>query len=203
MKGLLTKDMCVLMKKMKLFFLMVLVFGAVPDGSFTGFAVMYSAMLPITAMAYDEHSRWDELAAMMPYSVFQLAFSKYVLGYVIVLVSAAATFLIHGAVALVIQGAATALPVEMAAYVCVALLLEALNLPVIFRLGTEKGRVVFLVITVAVIALVVGGRENIAPVFRSMDAGETGALTVFAVATVLANVISVPLAVSGYKKRYR
>ena len=41
---------------------------AYAGSSTASFAFVYSAMLPITAMAYDERSKWDKLAAMMPYS---------------------------------------------------------------------------------------------------------------------------------------
>ena len=42
MKGLLIKDLCVLMKKTKFFLVILIVFAAIPDGSFLGFAVIYS-----------------------------------------------------------------------------------------------------------------------------------------------------------------
>lgn len=68
MKGLFIKDLYTLAKQMKIFLLMIVVFAVVPNGSMAGFAIVYSAMLPMTSLAYDERSHWDELAATMPYS---------------------------------------------------------------------------------------------------------------------------------------
>ena len=72
MKGLLLKDWYTLIKQMKIMLVLMLVFACVPDYSMDAFAVVYTAMLPVTALAYDERSKWDELAAMLPYSVREI-----------------------------------------------------------------------------------------------------------------------------------
>lgn len=80
MKGLLLKDWYTLIKQMKIMLVLMLVFACVPGYSMAAFAVVYAAMLPVTALAYDERSKWDELAAMLPYSVKEIVGGKYVLG---------------------------------------------------------------------------------------------------------------------------
>lgn len=80
MKGLLLKDWYTLIKQMKIMLVLMLVFACVPGYSMAAFAVVYAAMLPVTALAYDERSKWDELAAMLPYSVREIVGGKYVLG---------------------------------------------------------------------------------------------------------------------------
>lgn len=80
MKGLLLKDWYTLIKQMKIMLMLMLVFACVPGYSMAAFAVVYAAMLPVTALAYDERSKWDELAAMLPYSVREIVGGKYVLG---------------------------------------------------------------------------------------------------------------------------
>ena len=67
MKGLLLKDWYTLIKQMKIMLVLMLVFACVPGYSMAAFAVVYAAMLPVTALAYDERSKWDELAAMPPW----------------------------------------------------------------------------------------------------------------------------------------
>ena len=81
MKGLLLKDLYTLGKQMKIFLVLLVAFALIPGYSISAFAVMYAAMLPMTALAYDERSKWDTLAAMMPYSTGALVLSKYLLGY--------------------------------------------------------------------------------------------------------------------------
>ena len=36
--------------------------------SMASIAILLGAMLPMTAMAYDEQSKWNDLAVLMPYS---------------------------------------------------------------------------------------------------------------------------------------
>ena len=48
-------------------------------------------MLPYTAMAYDERSKWNQLAAMMPYSDRDIVLSKYVFGWLFILAATAAS----------------------------------------------------------------------------------------------------------------
>lgn len=203
MKGLLIKDASVLIKKMKFFFLILIVFAAIPDGSFLGFAVMYSALLPITAAAYDEQSKWDELAAMMPYSVFELTFSKYVLSYAFTLVCAVGTFVIHSLVAAVTHSGTSNMTLELMVYICIALVLVALNMPLIFRLGTEKGRLVFIFLAVAIAGLCAGNIGRLRTLFASVDAGSAAFPLVFLAAAVIINAVSIPLSVMWYKKKYR
>ena len=80
-KALLLKDWLVLSRQMKVFLVLIAVFSAVPVLSVSSFAIVYSAMLPYTAMAFDERDKWDRLAAMMPYRESDLVLSKYLLGY--------------------------------------------------------------------------------------------------------------------------
>jgi len=94
-KGLLLKDLYVLMRQMKIFLVMIVIFALVPGGSMTVFAVVYAGMMPYTALAYDERCKWDVLAGMMPYTKRQIVLSKYVLGYLFVLGTAVFSLLAH------------------------------------------------------------------------------------------------------------
>ena len=82
MKALLLKDWYVLRKQAWAYLIIVLVWGAIPSEVLNLLAVVYGAMIPYTAMAYDERSKWDQMAAMMPYSIRDIVLSKYLLGWV-------------------------------------------------------------------------------------------------------------------------
>lgn len=82
MKALLLKDFYVLWKQMRIFLLLIVVFSALPGGYSAIFAVTYAALLPYSCVAYDERSKWDQLAAMLPYTVRDLVLSRYVLGWI-------------------------------------------------------------------------------------------------------------------------
>ena len=83
MIGLLKKDLFVADKSGRLLLVLALVFSAVPSMSAFGntYAMMLAAMMPMNSIAYDERCKWDRYAAMLPYRVSQLVWSKYLLAY--------------------------------------------------------------------------------------------------------------------------
>ena len=203
MKGLIIKDASVLTKKSKFVFLMILVFGAMPLNSFVGLSVMYPAMLPITALAYDEQAKWDNLAAMMPYSIFDLAFSKYVLCYIITLCCAVVSFAVHNTVAFSVFSVEPVTVLELVVYICFALVIPALNIPLVLRFGVEKGRFAFIFITIGISLFCVNNIDIITGVFNSFDSGSVVFLPLFVAAALLLNALSIPLSMACYRKRYR
>jgi len=145
MRALLMKDFYVLFKQMKLFFVMILFFSLIPNQNMASFAAVYAGMLPFSALAYDEQSKWDQLAVTMPYSRRDLVLSKYVLGY---LACGASMLLCLGITGLC---AALKLPVGNTFAPGTALLMAAfgpifvaVTLPLMFRFGVEQGRMITL-----------------------------------------------------------
>lgn len=144
MKGLLRKDLYTLGKQMKLFVLMIALMAVVPGGMMYPFAIIYAGMLPYTALAYDERSRWTEFARMLPYTPRQLVRSKYVLGWLAI---AAACVLSAGGMALTAlldeSGNFSDL-VMLPVLAGMSLFLMGVTLPLMFRFGVEKGRMLLL-----------------------------------------------------------
>lgn len=199
MKALLYKDAMVLWKQMKLMLLLILVFAIFPSGFQNTFAVLYAALLPYTALAYDERSRWDRMAAAMPYSAGDIVAEKYVFGWL----TAAGTLLLTLIIRLVSQhllrlGEGASVETLLMAF-CGSLVTMAVTLPFLFRFGVEKGRMVMILL----IALVCGGAAGIA----GMDAFTLGSvrgisgLLLAAAAAVAANAVSIPIAVRCYARR--
>lgn len=91
MKALLKKDLFVLTRQMKLLLGILAAFCILPRANLCAFGIVYCGMLPYTAMAFDERSKWPELAAMMPYSAADLVMSKYALGWLAILAGSALT----------------------------------------------------------------------------------------------------------------
>ena len=118
MQALILKDFYVMWKQTRIFLLVILVFSAIP-GSFNAvFAVIYSAMLPYTAMAYDERSKWNQLAAMMPYSDRDIVLSKYAFGWLFILAATAASLVLQAALSLVWPAAGSASPAALLLALC-------------------------------------------------------------------------------------
>ena len=148
MKGLVWKDIYTLLKQAKFILLLMVLFACLPGYSMSAFAIFYGAMLPITALAYDERSKWDELAAMMPYSVKEIVGSKYVLGLLLVGGISALSI-----AARIVTGIIKATPFDAEGIIstvilaCLSLVLLMVDLPLMFRLGVEKGRIIYILLT--------------------------------------------------------
>ena len=167
MKALIIKDTYVIWRQMKYFLILILIFSALPSGFNNAFAVIYTSMLPYTALAYDERSKWDQLAAMMPYSTDRV--------------------FLPGVMVLSVLGA-----------VCIL----AISLPLMFRMGVEKGRLAMFL----VIFLVCGAAGAIAHIAESVGSGTVFAfqgpvLGVTLLAALVLTAVSVPLSMRFYTKR--
>ena len=197
MSALLLKDYYVIFRQMKIFLLLILVFSCIPGTFYSTFAVVYASMLPYTALAYDERSRWDQMAAMMPYSARDVVLSKYLFGWIAVAVSAAAIL----SVIWLSDVEGPSIPVILLS-VCVAVCILDITLPMMFRFGVEKGRLAMFLI----IFLVCASAGGIATIEQSsLDGGFYLSLSLVpaAIAAVVLTVVSIPLAIRFYGRRSR
>lgn len=159
MSGLILKDFLVLKKTLRyyLFLMAVYAFFAL-TGAFTysiisGFAVMLGAMGPMSAFAYDEQARWDRFAGATPVGRKGVVTARYLFalillgvgGVIAALVSLGVTWFGKAQVSVWWE------PLAVSAVIClVGLLLDGVILPVIFKFGSEKSRVVSMIIFVSV-----------------------------------------------------
>ncbi len=158
MKGLLLKDFYQLIKYCKMFFLVDTVFLAVSffseeNALFISFPVMFSGILPLTLLSYDERGGWSDYCGILPYSEKQIVSAKYLFG----LLSQAVTVVVVIGVVFVrgivypnynFLSNLSAIGIMFVA----SLLFPALCLPFCYKFGSEKGRIGYFV----VIALTTG-----------------------------------------------
>ena len=163
--------------------------------------VMMAAGIPRVALAFDEQCKWDLLAGALPYTALQLVLSKYVLG----LMATLSTVLLAIAVWLakmllnVAQQSFIELMVYIAAGLVGNLLLQGVSLPLILRIGAERGCLLGLsAVTLALLVLLIiaaAGAYNGPAVIVIISA-----LAFIAVAVYL---VSIPLSLRAYRRRYR
>ena len=203
MKALLLKDFLTLSRYLRMALLFVVIFACIPGGSMAAYALVFAAMIPITALAYDEQSKWPRLAAMMPYSPRQLVMSKYVLGYIMLggaillsVVSTVVTTLVRGDV---LDPASLSMLLILA---CAASLILAVIMPLILRFGVEKGRLVMLVGVAVIVGItfVLGEDDGL---MTAMDASLVTVTAVFLAVCVAVNALSIPLSVRIYSRKNR
>lgn len=169
MIGLLKKDLYVADRTSRLLLVLALVFSMIPSmGSFgSTYAMMLALMIPLNSIAYDEKSKWDRYAAMLPYRTWQVVWSKYLLVYLFTLLAGAIVVL-----GTVVRGRVTGSTdwtetLEMTILVGLsALFSTALGLPALYRFGSEKGRLVMILI----MGVGIGAALGIAGIFGEASA---------------------------------
>lgn len=155
MKGLLLKDLFILKKQTRFFMILLvfyIVFGlAVKEiAAFCSMVVIMCAMLPMTVMAYDERAKWDQFVLSTPASRRDVVLSKYILG-ILLGVAAIIIVTLFGLAGGPEQWKDT---LEAALTTGAAgLILLSILLPVFFRFGVERGRLIMLAFILAPVVL--------------------------------------------------
>lgn len=162
MTGLLYKDFYATKRQILTFLLFILFFTISFKNNVVGVAVIYAIMMPMTAMAYDEQSKWDKLAVMMPFTVKQLVLEKYLLGYITMFL-----FILTAVIGLFIGSLMNLDITFMESVITVlgsilaGLFMLATQLPVMFKYGVQKGRLKIFVAMFVVILIITGAGAGI------------------------------------------
>ena len=164
MKGLLLKDWYQVKTNMRMMYLTVLAVLAIWMFSTSNayvFPVSYAAVflgiLPINLLAYDHASGWTEYSFALPLSKELQVAEKYLIG----LFCAAAAVVIGGLFVTVIPLRTGTAPDKdvlslLAGSVCAILLINGISLPLLYRFGAEKARMIY-VLTFAGLGALLGG----------------------------------------------
>ena len=141
MKGIVVKDLLTLKSSMKTVILIVVLFGVMgaKSGSayMSTFASVYAAILPMTCMAFDERSRFNRYAVVMPVNLRDIVLSKYVVGLIL---AVAAT--VVATVMTVLAGGS--IGETVAASIAIPMVYHSILLPLMFKFGVEKSRIIIL-----------------------------------------------------------
>lgn len=201
LRGLLIKDSMVLFRQLKLFFILMIGFAIIQNEATNGFALMYMTMLPITALAFDEQSRWGTYAQMMPYKIRDIVISKYLIGMIGAALVAVIEIVSSAVFMLVREGNLELLSERLLVLLlvfCCSLVLMSINLPIIFKMGAERGRIVYILITVGLAFLTV---HSIDLEFWNFNP------RIYLVAGVcisaLAVIVSMGISMKVYKRKYQ
>ena len=150
MKGLLLKDIYVAKKNLRTFLVMILAFSlgslAVRDSGnfFLCYGIVMMPGITMSLISYDERYHWDTYAGVMPLNREQLVTEKYLLHLGMVLVWLPVLLVLqHFQQVPAFGGSPLTL---LVAGLNLGLLLPGILLPIIFAVGTEKGRAGYYVV---------------------------------------------------------
>ncbi len=212
MRGLLLKDLYIVLRSYKYLLVVVGAYVAVmlasldaePNMVFIAYTGLFLGMIPTGTYMHDEQSRWTEYSLTLPYSRAVLASSKYVMGLllgggcaVLFVAIEAARAAVHGAFSP--SEAATVAAVVFAA----AVVPTAVSLPFMYALGSARGSIAYLLS----IGVVAGGVMSVGIIKSgSIGGGDVtllpagAAAAVFAVAAAV-YAVSWGIAVLCYRRR--
>lgn len=151
-RGLLLKDIFELWAQCRVQLVLTGVYLLLPlfikgIGLFASVGMMLLAMMPIYALGYDERCRWERYALAMPVRKSDLFWSRFLLGVIAIALGAAVQTL---AALLTGRGELLSSPAVTAPSAVVYLLI---TLPLMMKLGVEKGRFLLLLLTMAFMLL--------------------------------------------------
>ena len=160
MKGLLLKDWYQVRTSMKTMYLtvaFVLVIWVFSTSNAYVFPVSYAAIFLGNLLTYDQSVGWVEYGRTLPVSKKTLVAEKYLIG----LFCAAAAVVIGGLFVTVIPLRTGTAPDKdvlslLAGSVCAILLINGISLPLLYRFGAEKARMIY-VLTFAGLGALLGG----------------------------------------------
>ena len=154
MKGLLLKDWYLTVKYGRMLLFFAVLYGVMgmfmPElNAFTALPVMLMALLPNTIYAYDEREKWTDYVRALPVTDAQYVTGKYLYGTICL----AVYFAVMTVVNLIARtegftGRFTMLFVA-------GLLMPSILMPFMFRFGTEKGRLAYIIVFASIISAVV------------------------------------------------
>lgn len=117
---------------------------------FASVGMMLLAMMPVYALGYDERCRWVRYALAMPVRKSDLFWSRFLLGVIAVALGAAVQVLVA-----LLAGRGDLLS-SLAVTAPAAILYLLIVLPLMMKLGVEKGRFLLLLLLTAAFMLLSG-----------------------------------------------
>lgn len=151
-RGLLLKDIFELWAQCRVQLVLTGVYLLLPlfikgIGLFASVGMMLLAMMPVYALGYDERCRWERYALAMPVRKSDLFWSRFLLGVIAIALGAA----VQALVALLTGRGELLSSLAVTAPSAVVYLL--ITLPLMMKLGVEKGRFLLLLLTMAFMLL--------------------------------------------------
>lgn len=201
MTGLILKDLLNLKKQAKVYLILVIfyfVYGAVFESSsmFSSMMTMIAVMIPLTAMSYDERSKWDRYALTMPISRKVIVASRYLLGMIFI----AAAFVLSVLVNMVFSKMYSIESILISlASLSAGITVMSVIFPLLFKYGVEKGRILMMLVLFTPIAILM----MVSKLGVSMPDEETIKTFIFLspIIALMLLLVSIYISLSIYRKK--
>lgn len=151
MRALLIKDILNIKAQGKAILLVLAIWFIISvfNGSgsfFAALSVVYAILLPLTSVTADDKCGFERYAMTMPVTRTVMALSKYVFALACALIMAVIGF---AACVIIDSSSVNEALATCASCFCVAVVLVSLLLPLVYKFGPEKARLVMMVVFIA------------------------------------------------------
>ena len=157
MLGLIKKDLLVMKNNLKYFLLMILVFAFFSRESNIIYfiSIFISIMIFITTFSYDDYNKWNTYAITLPLSREKIVLAKYLTSLLLMVGTVLITFLLSFVIGTINHSFDfdEVFPMLFGGLFALVLL-QSFMYPLIYKFGTEKGRIGLFVGVFAVSGLV-------------------------------------------------
>ena len=168
MTGLITKDFLVMRKMLRSYLLMIVVYTILAYLDFFDYSFIITfvqvalSVLPISAFAYDEQSKWDRYAMSLPLGRSRVVGARYL--FVLLLTLFTVAFGLAGTALLYLAHQADFLEmfVTLMVSTAIGLLIPTILLPLSYKLGAERARpYLYAIVFIPVIAVVLLAKAGV------------------------------------------
>ena len=168
MTGLIMKDILMMRKVLKSYLLLIVIYIVLAyldffDYSFIiTFVQVILAVMPISAFAYDEQSKWDRYAISLPLGRNRVVGARYLFVLLLTLFTVAMGLAGTALLYLVQQADPLEMFVTLMVSTTIGLLIPTILLPLSYKLGAERARpYLYAIIFIPVIAVVLLAKAGV------------------------------------------
>lgn len=209
MLGLIKKDIFVMAKRFQKIQLLIMMIVIIPASQFPDMALMLigmvlaylAVMLVSISFGYDVNSKWDEYVIVLPVDSEKIVLSKMLLGNFYMLMGMGIMTLIYVAGSLFHAFAFEKYAEAQAIIFIFCSLYNALQIPVIYRFGTEMGKYVFIIMLLLFYGMIALGAYFNVNLMELSLGFEAGSWAILFAGVMLFEYISFVVSKRIYEKR--
>ena len=169
MKGLIIKDLSYVLKDIKLYAVMIILYTLIFSVSgfdaaqLSGVFIILSFIITINSFSFDDYNNWNKYALTMPIDRKDIVYSKYIYGILGVVVIMAALGFID-LIANLIKNKNVELDVLFSMLLISSFVIIAISIiyPILFKMGAERARI-FMIIVLLLPTIIILGIAKLFP----------------------------------------
>lgn len=205
MKGLLLKDFYLIKKYCRSYLILLIIFLIVSvfgdnNSFFLFYPTLVSGLIPVTLISFDEREKWDIYCSTLPYTKKQIVTEKYLIGFLFEL-SVATTSLLLQAIKMIMHKSFILddFLLLIGTISIIGLICPSIFLPLIIKLGAEKGRIAYYIFVGLLCAIITIVSGNLSLPMNKLD--PKFFVTIVLILSIIMYIISLNISIKIYENK--